>query len=139
MEVSPVAQATRFRLRVSAGPSADPKDLKPISVNDDANPTLIETDEFVGQIVVRIREFDKTFGYAEGQKEDGLKILPESKWFSQPGADKNLSSIQISCRFKREWAGDQVIFGVSLFLALLAGEHHSNLKRRGGDSISTNT
>ncbi|KAK3811186.1 MAG: hypothetical protein J3Q66DRAFT_404574 [Benniella sp.] len=111
MQVSPAAHPTRFRLRVSAGPSADPKDLKPISVNDDANPTLIETDEFVGQIVVRIRGFDKTFGYAEGQKEDGLKTLPESKWFSQPGADKNLSSIQISCRFKREWAGDQVIFG----------------------------
>ncbi|KAG0243457.1 hypothetical protein B0O80DRAFT_83680 [Mortierella sp. GBAus27b] len=104
-------QPARFRLRVSAGPSADPKDLKPIPVNDDGHPMLIETSEFVGQIVVRIRGFDKTFGYAEGQKEDGLKTVPESQWFSRPGADKNLSSVQISCRFKREWAGDQVIFG----------------------------
>ncbi|KAG0369548.1 hypothetical protein BC939DRAFT_508174 [Gamsiella multidivaricata] len=102
---------TRFRLRVRAGLSAGPKDLKPIPVNDDANPALIESEEFIGQIVVRIRGFDKTLGYAEGQKQDGLKTVPESLWFHLPGGGKNLCSIQISCRFKREWGGDQVIFG----------------------------
>ncbi|KAF9182258.1 hypothetical protein BGZ51_004843 [Haplosporangium sp. Z 767] len=102
---------TRLRLRVSAGPSADPKDLKPLAVNDDGNPMLIETDEFVAQIVVRIKNITQTFGYEEGQVQDGLKAVPESQWFSKPGGDHNLSSVQISCRFKREWGGDQIVFG----------------------------
>ncbi|KAF8985559.1 hypothetical protein BGZ46_003565 [Entomortierella lignicola] len=102
---------TRFRLRVSAGPSADPKDLKVITVNDDANPMLIESDEFIGQIVVRLRNLDKAFGYAEGQKADGLKTMPDSPWFTAPGGDNNLSSVQISGRFKREWKGSDIVFG----------------------------
>ncbi|KAF9290164.1 hypothetical protein BGZ68_007748 [Mortierella alpina] len=104
-------QPTRYRLRVSAGPSPDPKALKPITVNDDANPLLIETDELIAQIVVRIRGLDKTLGYHEAQKQDGLKSLPDSPWFTKPGGDNNLSSVQISCRFKREWPGDQIVFG----------------------------
>jgi len=106
-------QSTRYRLKVSAGPSTDPKTLKPITVNDDANPLLIDTDEFIAQIVIRIRGLDKTLGYQEAQKQDGLKSLPDSPWFTKPGGDNNLSSVQISCRFKREWSGDQVVFGVS--------------------------
>ncbi|KAF8942605.1 hypothetical protein BGZ47_006316 [Haplosporangium gracile] len=102
---------TRYRLRVSAGPSADPKDLKVLPVNDDANPTLIESDEFIGQIVVRIKGLDKTFGYKEGQEQDSLETISESPWFSLPGGDNNLSSVQISGRFKREWPGEQVVFG----------------------------
>ncbi|KAF9124381.1 hypothetical protein BGW39_008242 [Mortierella sp. 14UC] len=102
---------TRYRLRVSAGPSADPKDLKVLPVNDDASPTLIESDEFIGQIVVRIKGLDKSFGYKEGQEQDSLPLIPESSWFSLPGGDNNLSSVQISGRFKREWPGEQVVFG----------------------------
>ncbi|KAF9949587.1 hypothetical protein BGZ72_008669 [Mortierella alpina] len=104
-------QPTRYRLRVSAGPSADPNTLRPITVNDDANPLLIETDELIAQIVIRIRGLDKTLGYHEAQKLDGLKSLPDSPWFTKPGGDNNLSSVQISCRFKREWPGDQIVFG----------------------------
>jgi len=98
---------------VSAGPSADPKDLKVLPVNDDASPTVIESDEFIGQIVVRIKGLDKTFGYKEGQDEDSLPLVPESPWFILPGGDRNLSSVQISGRFKREWPGEQIVFGVS--------------------------
>ncbi|KAG0294579.1 hypothetical protein BGZ96_000927 [Linnemannia gamsii] len=100
---------TRYRLRVSAGPSA--KDLKILPVNDDANPTSIESDEFIGQIVVRIKGLDKAFGYKEGQEQDSLDLIPESPWFSLPGGNSNLSSVQISGRFKREWPGEQVVFG----------------------------
>ncbi|KAF9903952.1 hypothetical protein EC991_003170 [Linnemannia zychae] len=102
---------TRYRLRVSAGPSADPKDLKVLAVNDDSSPTLIESDEFIGQIVVRIKGLDKSFGYKEGQEHDSLPLISESPWFSLPGGDNNLSSVQISGRFKREWPGEQVVFG----------------------------
>lgn len=107
---------TRYRLRVSAGPSANPKDLKVLPVNDDSNPTLIESDEFIGQIVVRIKGLDKAFGYKEGQEQDSQEIIPESPWFSL-GGDNNLSSVQISGRFKREWPGEQIVFGVSTSLS----------------------
>lgn len=103
---------TRYRLRVSVGPSADPKDLKPIAPNDDAHPLWIESDEFVGQVVVRIKGLDKTFGYKEGAQQDNIKAMPDSPWFHKPRADSNLSSIQIQGRFKRAWTGDQIVFGV---------------------------
>lgn len=103
---------TRHRLRVSVGPSAEPKDLKPIAPNDDAHPIWIESDEFVGQVVVRIKGLSETFGYEEGTKQDNIKPMPDSPWFHKPGADSNLSSVQIQGRFKRAWTGDQIVFGV---------------------------
>ncbi|KAG0342654.1 hypothetical protein BG000_002861 [Podila horticola] len=102
----------QLRLRVLAGPSANSKDLKPITVNDDANPLWIESDEFVGQIVIRIKGLVKTAGYEQGAKEDNLKTVPESAWFQKPGAANHIISIQIRGRFKREWAGDQILFRV---------------------------
>ncbi|KAG0037465.1 hypothetical protein BGZ82_002464 [Podila clonocystis] len=101
----------QLRLLVSAGPSANPKDLKPIAVNDDANPVWIESDEFVGQIMIRIKGLDKTVGYEQGAKEDNLKPVPESAWFQKPGGSNHITSIQIHGRFKREWPGDQILFG----------------------------
>ncbi|KAG0037463.1 hypothetical protein BGZ82_002462 [Podila clonocystis] len=102
---------TRYRLRVSVGPSANAKDLKPIAPNDDSHPLWIESDEFVGQVVVRIKGLDKTYGYEEGAQQDNIKAMPDSPWFHKPGADSNLSSIQIQGRFKRSWTGDQIVFG----------------------------
>ncbi|KAG0344548.1 hypothetical protein BG004_004363 [Podila humilis] len=100
--------APRYRLRVSVGPSANSSDLKPISLNDDAHPVIIESEEFVGQVVVRIKGLDKTLGYKEATLQDNTKLMPESPYFSKPGADSNLSSIQIQGHFKRAWPGDQV-------------------------------
>ncbi|KAG0029206.1 hypothetical protein BGZ81_004028 [Podila clonocystis] len=101
----------QLRLLVSVGPSANPKDLKPIAVNDDANPVWIESDEFVGQIMIRIKGLDKTVGYEHGAKEDNLNPVPESAWFQKPGGSNHITSIQIHGRFKREWPGDQILFG----------------------------
>ncbi|KAG0360839.1 hypothetical protein BG005_009803 [Podila minutissima] len=101
----------QLRLRVSAGPTANLKDLKPITVNDDANPVWIESDEFVGQIVIRVKGLDKTAGYKQGAKEDNLKTVPDSAWFHNSGGANHITSIQIHGRFKREWAGDQILFG----------------------------
>ncbi|KAF9388115.1 hypothetical protein CPB97_001566 [Podila verticillata] len=97
---------SRFQLLVSVGSSMDPRDLKPILPNDDARPVWIESDEFVGQVVVRIRGFNKA------QSARHSDVLPESPWFSHSSAGSNLNSIQIQGRFKREWAGDKVVFGV---------------------------
>ncbi|KAG0334452.1 hypothetical protein BG004_000400 [Podila humilis] len=94
-------------LKVSAGPSALPKDLQTISVNDDANPVWIENDEFVGQIVVRIKGFTNS----TPDHDKLTPVMSESLWFQKPGGANHICSIQIHGRFKREWTGDQVLFG----------------------------
>ncbi|KAI8600336.1 hypothetical protein EDD21DRAFT_377496 [Dissophora ornata] len=103
---------TRYRVRVSAGP--DRQQLRPLTVNDDANPLLIDTDEFIGNIVFRIKGQDKIIGYEEGQQQDELKVMPDSKWFQKAGeagrGDSHLMSMEVVGRFKRDWSGEQVDF-----------------------------
>lgn len=110
---------TRYRVRVSAGP--DLQHLQPLSVNDDANPLLIDTDEFSGHVLFRIKGQDQIQGYEEGQKQDGLKALKDSPWFGNAAAvgrgENLLSSLQVVGRFKREWPGDQVVFAVRAILS----------------------
>ncbi|KAI8600337.1 hypothetical protein EDD21DRAFT_354650 [Dissophora ornata] len=115
----------RYRLRVLVGPGSKHEDLRPLNVNDDANPFLIDTDEFVGGIMFRVKGLDQAHGYKEGQAEDGLECKPDSPWFelpvpehsganssgSSPGKNHSLSCVQIVGRFKREWSGDQIVFG----------------------------
>ncbi|KAF9950029.1 hypothetical protein BGZ70_001531 [Mortierella alpina] len=76
---------------------------------------LIDTDEFHGYVTYRIKDLDKRHGYAEGQKEDGNEPVPNSKWFDLPisgtkSKNRNTSCLRIAGRFKREWAGDQIVF-----------------------------
>ncbi|KAG0371118.1 hypothetical protein BC939DRAFT_454229 [Gamsiella multidivaricata] len=102
----------RYRIRVSAGP--DLQTLRPLNVNDDANPMTIDTDEFVGHVVFRIKGLDQIHGYKEGQQQDGLEVMKDSPWFdkaAEAGRGGNLlSSMTIVGRFKREWPGEQVVF-----------------------------
>ncbi|KAG0004785.1 hypothetical protein BGZ79_008133 [Entomortierella chlamydospora] len=104
----------KYRIRVSAGP--DTKSLRPIAVNDDANPFLINTDEFAGHLTFRIKGQDQIHGYEQGQKQDGLPIVPDSPWFEN-AADGGKGNNLIMCmqaigRFKREWSGEQVVLAV---------------------------
>ncbi|KAK3817330.1 MAG: hypothetical protein J3Q66DRAFT_183876 [Benniella sp.] len=105
---------TRYRVRVSAGP--DLQHLQPLNVNDDANPLLIDTDEFSGHVTFRIKGQDQIQGYEEGQRQDGLKTSKDSSWFENAAAEGRgenlLSSLQVVGKFKREWTGDQVVFAV---------------------------
>jgi len=112
----------KYRVRVSVGPNA--KNLQVLNINDDAHPVTIQSDEFVGQVSFRIRGQDQIQGYAQGQQQDGLSIVPDSPWFHNPdwvsGAkekkdkkdNSNINSLQIQGRFKREWSGDRVVFAV---------------------------
>ncbi|KAF9109721.1 hypothetical protein BGX27_007274 [Mortierella sp. AM989] len=111
----------QYRPRVLAGPGSNYQDLRPLNVNDDANPLLIDTDEFVGRITFRVKGLSQVPGYKQGQQEDGLHCTSDSQWFdrsgsetnndSNPSKNNNLSCIQIVGRFKREWSGDQLLFG----------------------------
>ncbi|KAF9943924.1 hypothetical protein BGZ70_005253, partial [Mortierella alpina] len=102
----------RYRVRVSVGSSRDPKDQRPLNVNDDSDPLLIDTDEFVGHVTFRIKGQDQIQGYAQGQRKDGLKTVPDSQWFQNAamvGKGANLlNSLEIVGRFKREWSGDEI-------------------------------
>ena len=114
----------RYRVQVSVGP--DRNHLQVLNVNDDAHPVLINSEEFAGQVIYRIRGQDQILGYMEGQQQDGLTIVSDSPWFHQlehtsgkelknnkGGGNSHICSLQIQARFKREWSGDQVVFAVS--------------------------
>ncbi|KAG9319539.1 hypothetical protein KVV02_000090 [Mortierella alpina] len=105
----------RYRLKILAGPGSDPKLLRPLNVNDDSEPMIIDTDEFHGYVTFRIKDLDKAHGYTEGQLEDGIKPVPNSKWFDLSAAgtkskNRNNNCLRFGGRFKREWPGDQIIF-----------------------------
>ncbi|KAF9565954.1 hypothetical protein EC968_003984 [Mortierella alpina] len=106
---------TRYRLRVLAGPGSNPESFHPLNANDDSEPMVIDTDEFHGYLTFRVKDLDKVPGYTEGQKEDGNVPVPNSKWFDLPASgtkskNRNGSCLRFGGRFKREWAGDQIIF-----------------------------
>lgn len=108
---------TRYRVRVSVGTTAstDPKDMQILNVNDVANPLMVDTDEFAGHVAFMIKGQDQIYGYEAGQKQDGLKPVPDSKWFENAAAAGRgdiINCMEIVGRFKREWAGDQVVFAV---------------------------
>ncbi|KAF9109722.1 hypothetical protein BGX27_007275 [Mortierella sp. AM989] len=104
----------KYRIRVSAGP--DVKSLRPINVNDDANPLLIDSDEFAGHVMFRIKGQDQIHGYEQGQQQDGLAVLPDSSWFQNAAAagkgNNLLMSMQLVGRFKREWSGEEIVLAV---------------------------
>ncbi|KAG0245649.1 hypothetical protein BGX31_006810 [Mortierella sp. GBA43] len=97
---------TRYRVRVSAGPSL--QQMRPLSVNDDANPFGVDSDEFSGHVLFRIKGQDQIQGYEEGQRQDGLQVLKDSPWFGNAAVagrgDNLLSCLQVVGRFKREWS-----------------------------------
>lgn len=108
-----------YILKISAGPSYEK--LQVVSVNDEQFPVYINNEYFTGYILVRIngfegmtREFDASGG--SGTATDNTKSIqnkpkqkPDSKYFK----NKNRKySIVIQGRFKHEYHGDQVLFGV---------------------------
>ncbi|KAF9903476.1 hypothetical protein EC991_003805 [Linnemannia zychae] len=105
----------KYRVRVSVGTTAstNSKDMHILNVNDISSPFLVDTDEFAGHVTFMIKGQNQIYGYEEGQKQDGLKPVPDSKWFENAaaaGRGENINCLQIVGRFKREWTGDQVVF-----------------------------
>ncbi|KAJ3033731.1 hypothetical protein HK097_004740, partial [Rhizophlyctis rosea] len=96
--------AADYILRVRAGASYDPTTLQTAYVNDEQNPILIDTPHFTGYLVVRVLNFN-------GVTPDPSKPLlpnPASNYFH--GRNRRYS-ISIQGRFKKDWNGDEVIFG----------------------------
>ncbi len=78
-----------------------------VMVNDDANPVTINNDHFTGQLTVRCHQFS---GITPIDPEKGRPKSPiyDTDYFR---GHKRLCSFQMTGRFKKEWNGDDIVFG----------------------------
>ncbi|RKO98277.1 hypothetical protein CXG81DRAFT_3654, partial [Caulochytrium protostelioides] len=86
-------------LRVRVGPST--QTLATTKVNADDQPHFIDSPHFVGNIVVRVKNFN-------GKTPDGSAPISDIPYFHDK---KRQFSIQVSGRFKQETPIDDVVFG----------------------------
>ncbi|TPX72720.1 hypothetical protein SpCBS45565_g00384 [Spizellomyces sp. 'palustris'] len=96
---------TDYALRVRAGPSYDPTSHVTVSVNDEANPIIIDSEHFTGYILVRMANY---IGLAADNSSTPISN-PQSHYFH--GRNRRYS-IMIQGRFKKKWNGDDILFGV---------------------------
>ncbi|KAJ3037609.1 hypothetical protein HDV00_001497 [Rhizophlyctis rosea] len=95
--------ASDYILRVRAGPSYDPAKLTTVYVNDEHNPVLIDTEHFTGYLVVRVLNFN-------GITPDNKPVIPNPSSNYFHGRNRRYS-VMIQGRFKKDWNGDEIIFG----------------------------
>jgi len=95
--------AVDHTIRVSAGSS--PQTLKPVNPNDEHNPILIDNDHFIGYLLVRVVNFS------------GLPPTPTTPIIPNPPSEyfkgrNRRYSIAIQGRWKKQWGGDDIVFGM---------------------------
>ena len=98
-----------LRLRIRAGPSYDPSTHVIVNVNDPEEPTLIQSENFTGHIVVRVRD------YAGVPGKNGI-IEEDEEYFSET---QDSSSIMFGGWFEvkgKQLNVDDVVFGVHLMM-----------------------
>ncbi|KAI9092358.1 hypothetical protein DFS34DRAFT_707230 [Phlyctochytrium arcticum] len=96
-----------YILRVRVGNSYDTSTHQTASVNDEANPVLVDGEHFKGYIAVRIANFSGVV--PEGNEQQKPKANPSSHYFH--GRSRRYS-VMIQGRFKEEWNGDDIIYGI---------------------------
>jgi len=94
-----VWKGKEYTVEVSVGTSVET--LRPIKVNVEGEPDILDSPEFTGRIAVRIANFD-------GVTPDGSAPIPTSPYF---GPTQRLCSIQIQGRFKRDWTANDLMWG----------------------------
>ncbi|EGF80535.1 hypothetical protein BATDEDRAFT_4893, partial [Batrachochytrium dendrobatidis JAM81] len=94
-------------LRVRAGPSYS--NLTTIRVNDEHHPFLLDSEHFTGYLVVRYLNFSGT------TSTDNTMARPIHNPISSYFQGRNRRySIMLQGRFKKEWKGDDIIFGANM-------------------------
>lgn len=83
---------THVKMLLEVGPNHGPKALRKLEAND-PEPTWVSSDEFVGRISVLVKDGTST------------------KYF---GSRSRLFCFQVEGRFRREWSGDDIEFGIWL-------------------------
>lgn len=94
-----------LRLRVRAGPSYDRATHIIVNINDPNEPTLIQSENFIGHVVVRVRD------YAGVPGVNGV-IEEDEEYFSET---KDTCSIMFGGWFQhngKQLSVDDVVFGV---------------------------
>ncbi|EPX71828.1 DUF1769 family protein [Schizosaccharomyces octosporus yFS286] len=88
-----------MKLKVNVGP--DPGHTQIAWVNHEGRPTEVDGPYWVGRILVRVRDFDGVTPDGSPPKADSIYFRGRSRKFQ----------IQAEGRFKKEYTGNQVIFG----------------------------
>jgi hypothetical protein len=94
----------KYILQIQAGKDYKEENLTEVRVNDESNPTWIDSEYFKGCIRVRIKDYD------------GLPFKPgtsETLNINSPYFDDihDYFSLEIVGKFKQEWMADDIVFG----------------------------
>ncbi|KAI9209213.1 uncharacterized protein BJ171DRAFT_111306 [Polychytrium aggregatum] len=98
--------AADYILRIKAGASVDPTTMLIVNPNDELSPILIDSEHFVGYVVVRVLNFAGVT-----PSDAGLIPNPASNYFK--GRNRRYS-IMVQGRWKKEWSGDDVVFSLDV-------------------------
>jgi hypothetical protein len=104
-----MSSATDYVLRVKAGPSRSK--LITIQVNDEFNPIIIDNEYFCGYLLVRVLAFNGVTPELDTNTTSEHSPIenPDSGYFN--GKNRKYS-IMLQGHFKKQWSGEDVIFGV---------------------------
>ncbi|RKP08960.1 hypothetical protein THASP1DRAFT_14906 [Thamnocephalis sphaerospora] len=92
----------QYKLRVLVGPAADR--VVPVNPNDEAHPSFIDTEHFVGSVWVRVRDYQGLSATREGRQ------APRSTpYFDR--APSITYSIMLRGRFRRSFSANDLVFG----------------------------
>lgn len=99
VRVEPMVKPTR---------SIDPTLNSLVYVNDDQHPILINNEHFTGHLVFRVRNFHGWTPLDERTNEPRPPISDCPHYFA---GHKRTFSLQLSGRFRKQWTGDDIMFG----------------------------
>lgn len=88
--------------------SVNPKLSSLAYVNDDMHPILVHNEHFTGHIVFRVRNFR---GWTPIDDRTGKPKAPIPDCPDYFEGHKRTFSLQISGRFRKQWTGDDIMFG----------------------------
>jgi hypothetical protein len=97
-----LSSMVQYKLRVLVGPEVDRQ--VPVNPNDEAHPTYIETEYFVGHVWVRIRDYNGL-----SATRDGRPAPKNTPYFKH--APSLTYSISMRGRFRRTFSADDLVFG----------------------------
>ncbi|KAJ3107176.1 hypothetical protein HK100_003618 [Physocladia obscura] len=101
--MSSKAPTSARKLAIRVGSSLDGP-LTHVHVNDDTKPVFVDGPFFVGNIVIRVRNFD-------GVTPDGSPPIQNISYFTANPKRKRLFSLQIQGRFKQNVCADDLVQG----------------------------
>lgn len=121
----------RVEPMVNPTKSSDPKLNSLVYVNDDTHPVVLNNEHFTGHLVFRVRNFR---GWTPIDSKTGKELPPISDCPDYFAGHKRSFSLQISGRFRKQWTGDDIMFG-TFFKQKLALPRFSNIALRFAQKI----